>query len=152
MVVVFLSRRVLYPSNRSSVGCQKWTVLSKAAMHICPYSSRPNFKPPVCCVESCLCKNLVTVRSLKEQCPPHKPRQALESLAREIDRLEADVLDPALCSADTDPAKACSRLESYRHRLSDLQVRSSTAESEFGPPTEMSGPEENMGHMDAIYV
>ena len=50
-------------------------------------------------------------------------RQALESLAREIDRLEADISDPALFSAATDPTKACSRLEAYRHRLSDLQVR-----------------------------
>lgn len=58
---------------------------------------------------------------------PVKPRQALESLGREIDRLEADILDPALSSAATDPAKACSRLEAYRHRLSELQVRNSTA-------------------------
>lgn len=54
---------------------------------------------------------------------PHEPCQALESLAREIDRLEADILDPALSSAATDPTKACSRLEAYHHRLSDLQVR-----------------------------
>ncbi len=54
--------------------------------------------------------------------PRHTIPQALESLAREIDRLEADVLDPALSSAATDPAKACSRLEAYRHRLSDLEV------------------------------
>lgn len=51
--------------------------------------------------------------------------QALESLAREIDRLEADILDPSLSSAATDPAKACSRLEAFRHRLSDLQVSTS---------------------------
>lgn len=56
-------------------------------------------------------------------CSPREPRQALESLAREIDRLEADILDPALSSAATDPTKACSRLEAYRLRLSDLQVR-----------------------------
>ncbi|CAM9191667.1 unnamed protein product [Ectocarpus sp. 4 AP-2014] len=48
-------------------------------------------------------------------------RKALESLSRDIDRLEADILDPALSSASTDPTKACSRLEGYRQRLADLQ-------------------------------
>ncbi|CAB1111071.1 unnamed protein product [Ectocarpus sp. CCAP 1310/34] len=46
---------------------------------------------------------------------------ALESLSRDIDRLEADILDPALSNASTDPTKACSRLEGYRQRLADLQ-------------------------------
>ncbi|CAM9120215.1 unnamed protein product, partial [Ectocarpus sp. 13 AM-2016] len=48
-------------------------------------------------------------------------RKALESLSRDIDRLEADILDPALSNASTDPTKACSRLEGYRQRLADLQ-------------------------------
>eukprot|EP00903_Cladosiphon_okamuranus_P016193 g14943.t2 len=52
-------------------------------------------------------------------------KKALESLAREIDRLEADILDPAFSSAATDPTKACSRLEAYRHRLLDLQEEES---------------------------
>ncbi|CAM9710944.1 unnamed protein product [Scytosiphon promiscuus] len=51
--------------------------------------------------------------------------KALESLARDIERFEADILDPALSSAATDPAKACSRLEGYRHRLADLQEEES---------------------------
>ncbi|CAM9401133.1 unnamed protein product [Ectocarpus fasciculatus] len=48
-------------------------------------------------------------------------RKALESLSRDIDRLEVDILDPALSNASTDPTKACSRLEGYRLRLADLQ-------------------------------
>eukprot|EP00752_Nemacystus_decipiens_P006721 g6044.t1 len=60
---------------------------------------------------------LIDVRQVEDQ--------ALESLAREIDRLEADILDPALFSAATDPVKACSRLEAYGHRLTDLEEEAS---------------------------
>lgn len=54
---------------------------------------------------------------------PHRLHvQELESLARDIERLEVDVTAPALSDATTDPTKACARLQRHRARLFELQV------------------------------